>query len=458
MSEIQISMQEKCFLCGDKHAQCLSDLMTHFVYMECPTCGKYILHYTSRYIGNRASNANIKDNLKASDFLVYHKSEKSEYFIGTQEEFEDFILTFPHSQACWVTKQQIENWYPRNLSDILNMAILYFNEKQEYFGQTIKYSYFQLRSIYLIDADGIKLEDKIDASYKEQVDYITHCLFELGLIKSVGSAYVPPCKWGNTVNILLTPKGIDEANKLRKGQNRDGFVAMSFHESANDIRKAIKHGIDDAEYSSLLMDEVVHNHQIVPEMLRLIKESRFMIMDITQPNFGAYYEAGYAQGLGKEVIITCSKEIWDKKDFSCEWISECLCEMCSIVFLYRSMTFFKYFEPSYVNSAQGYINDHLQKSLSYSALTCSKLVANAIEALESDPTENGTVGRPRNCYIAAKLFNAVGYDAMGMSAICLFEDLSRAETVKEFFDMWLEKCRSDDEMYFVQTIRETVGI
>ena len=122
------------------------------------------------------------------------------------------------------------------------------------------------------------------------------------------------------------------------------------------------------------------------------------------------------------------------------------------------MTFFKYFEPSYVNSAQGYINDHLQKSLSYSALTCSKLVANAIEALESDPTENGTVGRPRNCYIAAKLFNAVGYDAMGMSAICLFEDLSRAETVKEFFDMRLEKCRSDDEMYFVQTIRETVGI
>ncbi len=71
------------------------------------------------------------------------------------------------------------------------------------------------------------------------------------------------------------------------------------------------------------MDEIVHNHQIVPEMLRLIKETRFMIMDITQPNFGAYYEAGFAQGLEKEVIITCSKEVWDKKDFSCDLDKDC---------------------------------------------------------------------------------------------------------------------------------------
>lgn len=52
-------------------------------------------------------------------------------------------------------------------------------------------------------------------------------------------------------------------------------------------------------------------------MLRLIRESRFLILDITEPNFGAYYEAGYASGLGKEVIVCCKKEIFDKKNFIC---------------------------------------------------------------------------------------------------------------------------------------------
>lgn len=125
--------------------------------------------------------------------------------------------------------------------------------------------------------------------------------------------------------VQLMPKALERIYDLQKNQssNKDVFVAMSFHPSANNIRNAIKKAIDDAKYSSLLMDEIVHNHQIVPEMLRLIKESRFMIMDITQPNFGAYYEAGYAQGLGKEVIITCSQEVWDKKDFTCKKDKDC---------------------------------------------------------------------------------------------------------------------------------------
>ena len=48
-------------------------------------------------------------------------------------------------------------------------------------------------------------------------------------------------------------------------------------------------------------------------MFRLIRESRFLILEITDPNYGAYYEAGYALGLGKEVIICCKEEVFTKK-------------------------------------------------------------------------------------------------------------------------------------------------
>ena len=87
---------------------------------------------------------------------------------------------------------------------------------------------------------------------------------------------------------------------------------MAFNENTKNTREAIRKGIQHAEYDATLIDEIIHNKQIVPEMLRLIRESRLLVMDITEPNYGAYYEAGYAQGLGKEVIITCSDKVFSK--------------------------------------------------------------------------------------------------------------------------------------------------
>ena len=55
------------------------------------------------------------------------------------------------------------------------------------------------------------------------------------------------------------------------------------------------------------MDEIEHNHQIVPEMLYEIREARFVIAELTGHNNGAYFEAGYALGFGKDVIQVCQK-------------------------------------------------------------------------------------------------------------------------------------------------------
>jgi nucleoside 2-deoxyribosyltransferase len=38
-----------------------------------------------------------------------------------------------------------------------------------------------------------------------------------------------------------------------------------------------------------------------------IRTSRFLIADLTHGNQGAYWEAGFAEGLGKPVIYTCEK-------------------------------------------------------------------------------------------------------------------------------------------------------
>lgn len=88
---------------------------------------------------------------------------------------------------------------------------------------------------------------------------------------------------------------------------------MAFNDGTKCTREAIRQGIIDAGYSPEFIDEIIHNHQIMPEMFRLIRECRLLVLEISDPNFGAYYEAGYALGLGKEVIICCKSDVFSKK-------------------------------------------------------------------------------------------------------------------------------------------------
>lgn len=94
-----------------------------------------------------------------------------------------------------------------------------------------------------------------------------------------------------------------------------GFIAMQFGEKTKFIRQAFKEAISECRYVPRVIDEKEHNHQIVPEILYEISKSKFVVVDITFPNYGAYYEAGYAEALGKEVIICCKDTEFQKVHF-----------------------------------------------------------------------------------------------------------------------------------------------
>lgn len=92
---------------------------------------------------------------------------------------------------------------------------------------------------------------------------------------------------------------------------KQAFIAMSFSDATKEIREAFRKAIESSGYAVRIIDEKEHNHQILPEILYEIKRSKFVVVDVTYPNYGAYYEAGYAQGLEKEVIICCRKDVLD---------------------------------------------------------------------------------------------------------------------------------------------------
>ncbi len=114
----------------------------------------------------------------------------------------------------------------------------------------------------------------------------------------------------------MSAEGWKRIDTLIKNDNdsKQGFIAMAFVKENDYISSTIKNALNDLGYFGMRIDEKEHNNQIVPEILHEIQRSKFLIMDMTIPNNGAYYEAGYANGLGKPVILCCKKETFDSEN------------------------------------------------------------------------------------------------------------------------------------------------
>lgn len=199
-------------------------------------------------------------------------------------------------------------------------------------------------------------------------------------------------------------------------------------------------------------DQTKHFPMTCPKRMNVGQREDYIIYLCHKPDYWCQMVYQLAHELG-HFFMKCYPEKQNLK-----WIDECMCEFLSLIFLSRSVKYYECIAPTYVEPAKNYIREVLQKTQDYSDLACSDLIAGKISELESDPTEDGTKGRPRNCYIAAKLYEMLGYSGKGISAFCLFYELFEVRTSEEFFDLWLKKCRTADEMEFVSVIRQVIGI
>ncbi len=110
----------------------------------------------------------------------------------------------------------------------------------------------------------------------------------------------------------ITAQGWKKVSQLRKANEvkKQGFIAMSFDPSIRFIEDCFKMAISAAGYTPQIIKEKEHNNYIMPEIFYEIRQSKFVVVDVTLPNYGAYYEAGYALALGKEVIFCCEEKVF----------------------------------------------------------------------------------------------------------------------------------------------------
>jgi nucleoside 2-deoxyribosyltransferase len=115
----------------------------------------------------------------------------------------------------------------------------------------------------------------------------------------------------------LTLKGWEDYQAEISGKfaGKYGFIALKFGDSIldpfvqNEVKPAVKIGIG---FDLIDLRDVSQAGVIDNIMRAQIRDSAFVLVDLTHDNSGAYWEAGYAEGLGKPVIYLCEKSKFDQ--------------------------------------------------------------------------------------------------------------------------------------------------
>jgi nucleoside 2-deoxyribosyltransferase len=288
----------KCPMCSVQNAY--SEKLRNFdlYFFECNNCGRFVISPSMRDINNDTYahllfyNNNIALPVDDDNFF---------YFIGKPSTYDFLVKEYPCSLL--LKYETLEAWYPKNLNERVNYILDGLANLSDYPGKEIYLDDVEyIKSLFFINrySNGkyLPLEECI-----KQIDYMAAYMLSQDLIKKENSF------------ITILPEGwrlIAELQK-NKSNSKTAFIAMSFSENMKDIQEAVEKGIIRAGYIPHVMNKIEHNNQIVPEILYQIKQSKFVVAEFSTNNNGAYYEAGYAAGLGKEVIHICNNDKFNEE-------------------------------------------------------------------------------------------------------------------------------------------------
>ena len=286
-----------CQFCGSNAVyKSFSDMRHKGI--ECPLCGKYI--YDVFY-----EDVKKRDNF--APYLFYNK--KVVNYFGDEKNYETFKKEYPAITVFRITPEIINSYKYMTFAEKINYLILYLGDKSRYMGDYLEIPCNEFSSaafLHRFMENGNALESR---DMKTQALMVIEYLNETELIKEVDYR-------SDTIFLCVSAKGWQLIETLQRNTafGKKVFIAMSFADETKSTREALRKGIEKAGYTPVVIDEVYHNHQIVPEMFKQIRDSKFLVIDVSVPNNGAYYEAGYALGLGKEVIFCCKRETFDNKE------------------------------------------------------------------------------------------------------------------------------------------------
>ena len=268
-------MSKPCPICGSASEDVANMNSKQF---RCPLCGEFILTSTLT-----ATLPNILSNNKDGSSKISHAIRTMQ-----QTNMVPELNTYTVDE---ILKHPLPT--PREQADLF---IRWLAENVEGPGETVLVGPATHRSI-------------IGAKTDEGFGLVLKYLFEAGLVQgNLIEAMSKPTSAYTTLSFA----GWDHYEKLRRGgaTYKKGFIAMKFGDKLLDKLMAdiLKPCSRQAGFDLLRLDDTP-KAGLIDDRLRVeIQSSDFLLADLTHDNPGAYWEAGYAEGLGKPVIYICERE------------------------------------------------------------------------------------------------------------------------------------------------------
>lgn len=193
--------------------------------------------------------------------------------------------------------------FPCNAIEQMEQGLLGLGKSYPSLGKSIYIDYLDYAACYVTGAHGNNSFSRDEIAV--QLSGCYSVLAESGYLSKPGNHHYQ-----------ITSAGWEKIRELQKAEYvvNQGFIAMKFATETDSICSAFMEAIEKCGYAVCRMDKLHHNGQIVPEMLYQIKRSKFLVVDVTHANLGAYYEAGYGEALEKEVIVCCKKDVLNSAD------------------------------------------------------------------------------------------------------------------------------------------------
>jgi len=278
-------MAENCLICN--RALKKLEHREDAGYFDCGYCGPYSLTGTAAAVlrGTLSESHPETPRIKA----VLSHAIKRRYEKGTWVKIDSHTL-----------EQLIrENWLP-SLPEQANNLVRWLGDNQ-----------LPGEGIQLTSADS---QNIIGAETLRGVAFVIDYVYSAGLIDGIESKEMSTNK--RIVDAKLSMSGWARYEELRRGaaDARKAFMAMKYGEPEMDaVFEQLRAAVSQTGYDLVRLDKQ-QAAGLIDDKLRVeILTSRFLISDLTHSNPGAYWEAGYAEGLGKPVIYTCKKQIFDKQ-------------------------------------------------------------------------------------------------------------------------------------------------
>lgn len=278
------------------------------LFVNCKSCGRYFIESDSYSL----SNDSVVIPAKERSCLFWYMNH---VFHTPEATAEQTLFPHFHKNDTWGKSITIEEndhqiihidnvleYFPCNFSERIDGMILNLSSRCKDVGGEIKFMDAKGANNHFLWLDTFIVTESTEGANKQLKDYLV-------LLEQLGFLY---CQNKNDTlkTYKLTAKGWMRVQELQNSvqTKKQCFVAMWFDPCMQQAREMIIKAIQDSGYSPMIIDIKEHNNQIVPEIFYEIKQSRFVIADLTGQRNGVYYEAGYAEALGKPVILMCRAE------------------------------------------------------------------------------------------------------------------------------------------------------